>query len=409
MRSPPALHAQRADPAAPGMAEPRTPVLFVQRPTHRSRQRDTVLACPPEIEVHTTLRESAHDEFAVFRKSVSRSGRLRAALIRLLVPVNVRRLPAGFRDTSMLVYTWGFIPLGVRNAAVTECDTPYVLSLYGVTWFRLARPVIRRLLASPRCRAVVCISEACRTAMLAELGPSLADKVHVVHPVPPEVSDEVTLRAAGEPLRVLFVSTQFVLKGGRELLAAVRSLVAEGHHVELTMVTDVKAASGFMRPDDTFARLVPASMPREALRRDLFGTAHLLVHPTLQDSFGMVLLEALASNLPIVATDLFAADEMVHDGVNGALVEPPVRYYGRDKRAVWSWWGIDVEKRVATMQFPAFATALADAIRPLLDEPRRRHMAAASRELFAVRFGADVRAAAFLRAVGVPPRAHPGT
>lgn len=383
------------------MAEPRTPVLFVQRPNHRSRQRDTVLACPPEIDAHTTLREAAHDEFAVFRRSVSRSGRLRAALIRLLVPVNVRRLPRDWRATSMLVYSWGFIPLGLRNAAVIECDTPYVLSLYGVTWFRLARPVLRRLLASERCRSVVCISDACRTALLAELGPSLASKVHVVYPVPPQAADAISSRSAGAPLRILFVSTQFVLKGGRELLDAARLLVHEGYALELTLVTDVSTASAFVRPEDTFVRLVPASVPRDELRRDIFGSAHLLVHPTLQDSFGMVLLEALAQNLPIVSTDLFASDEMVQSGRNGMLVEPPVRYYAKDKRAVWSWWGIDVEKRVSTMRFPEFSTALADAMRPMFDEPHRLKLAVASKQLFASRFAADVRSRSFLRAVGV--------
>lgn len=383
------------------MTSNRTPVLFIQRPTHRSRQRDTVLACPPEIEAHTTLRESAHDEFAVFQRSISTRGRLRAALIRMLVPVNLRRLPETWRDTAMLVYAWGFIPLGTRRGAVIECDTPYVLSLYGITWFRVMRPVLRRLLLSDRCVGIVCISAACRTALLAELGPSLASKAHVVYPVPPARGVAPAERAPGEPLRLLFVSTQFVLKGGRELVAAARALVAEGHQLELTLVTDARAASAFVLPTDSFVRLVAASMPRDVLRRDIFGRAHVLVHPTMQDSFGMVLLEALASGLPIVATDLFAADEMVEQGKNGALVEPPVRYYGRDKRAVWSWWGIDVEKRVATMDFPRFATALADAIRPLFDEDRRRAMSAASTQLFVSRFAPDVRAAAFLRALGV--------
>ncbi len=383
-------------------------MLFVQRPTHRSRQRDTVLSCPKEIEVHTTLRDEVHDEFAVFQNSISTRGRLRAALIRLLVPVNIRRLPADWRDKAMLLYTWGFIPLGARNGVVIECDTPYVLSLYGITWFRLARPLIRRLLLSDQCAGIVCISEACRTALLAELGPSLAAKAHVVYPVPPVVGPAPVARQPGEPLQLLFVSTQFVLKGGRELVKAVRTLVSEGHPVELTMVTNVEAATAFVGANETFIRLMPASMPREQLRREVFGTAHVLVHPTLQDSFGMVLLEALASGLPIVTTDLFAAEEMVQPGRNGSLVEPPVRYYAADKRAVWSWWGIDVEKRLNTMHFPAFASALADAIRPMLDETHRRTLSDGSRALFSSRFSPEIRAASFLRALGIrlsPPRA----
>jgi glycosyltransferase involved in cell wall biosynthesis len=376
-------------------------IVFVQRPGHRARQRDTLEATPgPWVAISTLQPGAAKDEHSVFRRSVSASGRLRSLLLRMLVPLNVRWLPRSFRGTTDLVYTWGSIPMGAHGGWVVECDTPYVLSFYGVTWFRLMRPVVRALLARPSCRAVVCISEACRRAMREELGPSLDCKLHVVYPVPPAPAPGTGAeRAPEEPLRLLFISTQFVLKGGRELVSAVRALVREGHQITLTLVTDVEAVRAWSEPSDDFITILPASLPRARIRDELLANAHALVHPTLQESFGMVLLEALAAGLPIVATDLFAADEIVHHGANGMLVEPPIRYYGHDKRAQWRWWGIDLEQRLRAKRFDDFAARLVEAIRPLLNEQRRRAMAAASRDIYAARFAAPVRDAAFIAAI----------
>jgi len=38
----------------------------------------------------------------------------------------------------------------------------------------------------------------------------------------------------------------------------------------------------------------------------------------------MVVLEALAAGLPVIATDVYAIREMVEDGINGILLKPPI-------------------------------------------------------------------------------------
>ena len=57
--------------------------------------------------------------------------------------------------------------------------------------------------------------------------------------------------------------------------------------------------------------------------RNLLRTAHLFVFPSVDfDSFPTVVLEAMAENVPIIATCTGGASEMIEDGVSGILVAP---------------------------------------------------------------------------------------
>jgi glycosyltransferase involved in cell wall biosynthesis len=54
----------------------------------------------------------------------------------------------------------------------------------------------------------------------------------------------------------------------------------------------------------------------------LMESATLLVHPARWEGFGLVLLEAMRSALPIVATAVGGIPEVIQDGVSGVLVPP---------------------------------------------------------------------------------------
>jgi glycogen synthase len=54
----------------------------------------------------------------------------------------------------------------------------------------------------------------------------------------------------------------------------------------------------------------------------LFRSCDVYVTPTRYEGFGLTLLEAMASGVPVVATDVPAANELVRDGESGLLARP---------------------------------------------------------------------------------------
>lgn len=124
-------------------------------------------------------------------------------------------------------------------------------------------------------------------------------------------------RADGRPLEILFVGGDLDRKGGAELLAAYARLrERQLPAVELHLVTQspVRPAPGVIVHTD-----LAANSPELRAR---FAAADVFCLPTFADTFGLVLLEAAASGLPLVTTPVGAIPEIVAPGVTGELVAP---------------------------------------------------------------------------------------
>ena len=101
--------------------------------------------------------------------------------------------------------------------------------------------------------------------------------------------------------------------------------------------------------------------PTDAEKRDLFARATVLCAPALgQESFGIILVEALAAGLPIVASDLAAFRDVLDGGRLGLLVPP------------------------------ADEAALADALVQALVNPELRRRLSTDGNAYVVRFSWDV-------------------
>jgi glycosyltransferase involved in cell wall biosynthesis len=120
-------------------------------------------------------------------------------------------------------------------------------------------------------------------------------------------------RPAG-PVRLLFVGGDFRRKGGEYLLTAFRQELMRD--CELDIVTreevDTKGLANI--------RVHHGLGPNAPGLLALYARADIFVFPTFGDTLPIVVMEAMASGLPVVTTRVGALDEEVDDGVTGFLI-----------------------------------------------------------------------------------------
>ena len=123
------------------------------------------------------------------------------------------------------------------------------------------------------------------------------------------------------PLRVLYVGWMLEAKGVPELLEAAShfpdvqfTLIGHCHTEFVERIADQLEAAR-----DHVTVLEPR--PREEMI-GLYGEADVFVLPTHREGFPMVVLEAMAAGLPLIATPIGAIPDAVRDGEEGIIVPP---------------------------------------------------------------------------------------
>jgi glycosyltransferase involved in cell wall biosynthesis len=188
----------------------------------------------------------------------------------------------------------------------------------------------------------------------------------------------VPFRKPGDhSLTFLFVGHAGRRKGTDTLLAASKSLHAAGvpHRVQFAGDTDDEL---FRDAPPTVEQL--GYLGRKALVEAMHRT-DVLVLPSRHDSFGRVVVEAMATGLPVLVSEHVGAKEVLTEGESGWVVPAA----DADALAAQMRWCVEHPEQVAAMQKPAVTAAqnytwtayrqrVADVIRSVIDaqnEPQR--------------------------------------
>jgi len=124
--------------------------------------------------------------------------------------------------------------------------------------------------------------------------------------------------------RLLWVSRLDPQKGFGILVQAFALLASEHGDLSLIVAGDGhdRHAIGALSRADRARVMMLGAIPHEDLP-PYYGAANVFVAPaTGQESFGYVLLEAMAAGLPVVASDIAGYREVVRSGLEGLLVPP---------------------------------------------------------------------------------------
>lgn len=243
---------------------------------------------------------------------------------------------AGHRD--ILVSTLHNAPLlpsvqGVRYLIYGDATISQLDRLYGnedaSAWHKRFRQARLRRLAEDG-HVFLCMSEWYRAGLEAEYGVPAARCAIV----PPTIELGEWLRRAypteHAPLRVLFVGADFARKGGDLVLEVARRPAFADVHFDLVGGVEIGMEGNVVQ----YGRLGQPALAA------LFAESDLFVLPTRADCSPNVFVEAGASGIPSIGTDVGAVSELVRDGETGAVLALPdaellagaIRQYADDRR-----------------------------------------------------------------------------
>ncbi|MEQ8193555.1 MAG: glycosyltransferase family 4 protein [Rhodospirillales bacterium] len=121
------------------------------------------------------------------------------------------------------------------------------------------------------------------------------------------------------PVRILFVGQVGIRKGIPWLLRAFQSLKQAA---ELHLIGPVpKEMEEILGREPLENVTIHGSVPGEALP-EIYKSADIFCLPSLEEGFALVLLQAMAAGLPVVASNVSGAEDLIASGEQGYLVPP---------------------------------------------------------------------------------------
>lgn len=196
--------------------------------------------------------------------------------------------------------------------------------------------------------AISCISDFCRSQLMRYAEPRHWSTMRVVRMAvdADRFAPPTTSRNHSGPIRLVTVGRLVPEKGSPVLIDALATLARRGIRTQTRIIGDGPLRAQLAR-DVHRLRLEDDVSLLGAVSQDVilehYHWADAFVLPSFMEGLPVVLMEAMASGLPVVSTSIAAIPDLVHHQLNGLLIPP-----GRADR-------------------------LADAIAELASDPARRH------------------------------------
>jgi colanic acid/amylovoran biosynthesis glycosyltransferase len=171
---------------------------------------------------------------------------------------------------------------------------------------------------------VVCISSFARSQMM-KLSPYTHWSKFIVAPlgIDPGVFAPRRQRRSPDPFEILCVGRLTAAKGQHLLVDAVDALLRQGRNVHLRLVGGGpdepslrQQAARIAFPD----RIIFEGPINQDRIRDFYAAADIFCLPSFAEGVPVVLMEAMAMEIPCVTTRIAGIPELIRDGIDGLLV-----------------------------------------------------------------------------------------
>ena len=310
---------------------------------------------PKDVKYHYSLPKGDHNS------EFTRKKRFAIVQIHKLGVPRMTYVPNA-EKYDLIHSTRGILPLNKRPWVV---DVESGSAFAGLNWKNLRNPLMKKIiikmLSSPYCKKIIPQSEAAKRSLIENIDcSSFKDKIETVY-----LAWHTTKlkRKKSDKVRISFIGRGFYEKGGNDLQEAFKILNKKyPGKVSLRYKGNVPKNKKLKLPNVKYLENIPDP---NKFHEIIFGDCDIYVQPTTVDSFGVTILEAMSTGLPIVCTDDFTLPEMVKDGYNGFLVKSPINWYD---------YRFDLDRYARNVQKPHPETIkeLVGKISVLIENPKLR-------------------------------------
>lgn len=205
---------------------------------------------------------------------------------------------------------------------MAEFDVPLALHGYKIDAHRRAAAEARRLMELPELRALLVFSDWAKRSFELHYGPVVGAKCRTVYPLAFEGAYCGSFERRNYDFS--FISTGFRIKSGPEVIRAFcRARQQFKSEARLCVVTRLAEARRYLGDLDSYKGVEwREATLGEAEIADLLADTRCLLHPSLSDSFGVVVLEALAGGCAVITSEIASFPELVGEE-NGSIMRVP--------------------------------------------------------------------------------------
>jgi len=300
-------------------------------------------------------------------------------------------------EGTALTYATGHLVFR-KEPWVADLEFVTQLAGYNPRHFRRYRRLIEKTLATGYCKKIVCWTEAGKRTVLENM--NCDDFERKVEVVPLAVHTKNFIKDCSDKgkIKLLFVGSanipgEFDINGGKEVLEAFIHLNKKYDNLELVIRSDIPRSLKSRYRQIENVKIIHEIIPWEHLEEE-FKSADIFLFPA-HTTPGMVILDAMSYELPVITTDAWANPEMVEDGKTGFLIKKSqnVQYYAENFIPNWDYHSGSQFMKSIKSPDPKVVEKLVEKTSILIEneELRRRMGKAGRQEIEAGKFSIEKR------------------
>ncbi len=283
--------------------------------------------------------------------------------------------PIKYPNCDLIHSTNNLMILGNKNWIV---DTESGHGLLGFKYVLSKRKyflnIAKKILNQKSCKKILCWSEISKKGFLGVFGKEFENKIEVIYPTHHKVEINLNkkFKNKNKKVKLLFVSRRFKEKGGYELIEAFNN-IKEKYNCELRIISMFPKEIINEYKNDKKIKLIQAKLSREELAEH-FKECDIFVYPNRIDTYGFVIIEAMAYGLPILTMNLYAIPEMIKPGKNGLLIEPLIIWHDKKGKHLWKddWTYYDAYEKAFQKNKEAYSRKIAEKMEILIKNKKLR-------------------------------------